>query len=752
MKIKPGRLIACAVALMMYFPAICYADTSSDVEDENISETEKIDNSDEYTIRTEKQVLSSMDKVCENSNLALYYTEEEDILALVNKKNGYIWWSSPINVQADSEAKATMKNELRSTLVLSYGKSSDRTVSILRSAKNGKMKYSVSGDTLTVKYRFPVTGFVISVKYTLGDTFLSASVDTSEIEEKSENEEIILDISLLPNMTSVSSDENGYYIVPDGSGALIKFNNGKGNAKSYTSRVYGEDITSVSLTKPSVTEQITMPVYAAVKENENGLLAIIHKGDENAQLQASVSGMSKSSYNICNSKFIVRSTDTYYMNHEPLTVFEKGDIKTPELEMRFYPISGPDTDYSDIAAVYRDYLITEQEVSVKGNDMPLYINICGGTEKKEPFLGIPVTKKKAVTSFSQTEQIVTELIEKGIDSIVLRYDNWTDDGIENKVDTSASPSSVLGSKKEFKNMINFFNDNNILFYPAVNNKTFESGNGYFTFSDTAIRTSGQYSRQISYNLAYGTQDKMKDPQSLLSPDVFPDIYSALSKNYSKSGLNGICIGDMTSVLYGNYGKNFSSRYDTKNYITEGLEKCYSEIGSVLAENANAYTFKYADYITKIPLSSSKYDIFDKDIPFCQIVLHGLIPYSSDAINGDPDSEKMFLAAVAAGSGIYFDMAYEDISELKDTEYDTYFYADYSYWSNTIAGEYKFLKDTLYGLGNKFIVYFEKNDDISVTEYSDGTKVVVNYDTAQIDVNGKIYKLSDYIDMEGEVIY
>ena len=63
-----------------------------------------------------------------------------------------------------------------------------------------------------------------------------------------------------------------------------------------------------------------------------------------------------------------------------------------------------------------------------------------------------------------------------------------------------------------------------------------------------------------------------------------------------------------------------------------LEKNFAaadeKVGSILADQANAYALPYADHIINVPLSSSKFDIFDAEIPFYQIVMHGVVPYST----------------------------------------------------------------------------------------------------------------------------
>lgn len=54
-----------------------------------------------------------------------------------------------------------------------------------------------------------------------------------------------MDIDLLEYFGAAGPEEEGYMFVPDGSGALIMFNNGKVNAPAYIGYVYGEDKTNL---------------------------------------------------------------------------------------------------------------------------------------------------------------------------------------------------------------------------------------------------------------------------------------------------------------------------------------------------------------------------------------------------------------------------------------------------------------------------------------------------------------------------
>lgn len=735
MKKKYYSFISVFLTLMLAcgqteIPVFSAADSESVLIEANASDSE---DTDDYKQRSENEVLSSMTEVCKNENYIFFYSENEDLFALKDRKNGTVWWSSPINAMGDPIAKGMIKNELCSSLVLVYGENAGRTTGTFRSSKNGKMSFEKKNDALRVTYRFNAGGFIVPVEYKLEKDGLSAKIITSEIQEKQKDSEgkLILEIRILPNLLNASENENGYYIVPDGCGAAIRFNNGKTYARPYSGNVYGTDITAVSLYKPSVTEKITMPVYAAVRDDGKSMLAVIESGDTNSVIEAAVSRQSKSSYNYCSSKFVLRSEDIYYMNKEPLTVFEKEKSSVSELKVRFLPLSGKNTDYTDAAEKYREYLISENKIQKKKCSYSLYVNFYGGTEKKESVLGIPVTVKKAVTTFDEAKSISKKLVESGAKNIVVSYNDWTDSEIENKIETGASPSSKLGSGKKFRSMKEYFKKNNILFYPVSNNVEFRSGNGYMEYSDTAVRASGQLSRQKKYNLAYSTEDKSSDPVSLISPSEFPEIFRKLSKSYKKAGLSGFCPGSLSNQLFADYGKNYASRDDMALYVYEGIKKCRDSTGSVLMSNPNAYLADLADHITEMPVSSSRYDIFDEDIPFCQMVLHGLVPYSVESVNSCSDPDRSFLMAAATGSCLSFDLISEEISELKDTKYDKLFYADASYWTETAAAEYKALSKLLEPVKDETIISYRRTGNVIETGYSGGTKIKVDLDKKEI---------------------
>lgn len=688
----------------------------------------------------------------ENDSFRMIVDDRNANFGIENKETGYTWWASPFGATRDPLANQLLNDGVRSTNTMNFGIPEKRNNQNSLYSHTDDCTTSVSDITngIRITYNYSSAGFSFPVDYTLEGDHMKASLKVSEIKETN-SANVATEITVLGSFGAASDKEEGYFVIPDGSGALVRFNNNRTTqSNAYRQAVYGSDVTVVPTTKGAVTEQIYLPVYGIVKD-DNAMMVVASKGDSNAVLSAQVSKQSNTSYNLCNFTFTLRNTDTYYMSgnsNQEFTVFESGKIKSDDIELLYYPISKEGADYTDIAECYRNYLVNEKGVTAKTteNEAAAYIDLYGGVLKKKPILGIPITMKSAVTTYSQAEDILTKLKSSGVDDMVISYKNWTNDGIKNKVDTDAKASGKLGGKKDFKSLTSLIDSSGWELYPVSDDRDFYSGNGYFSFTDTAVRVSGAYSRIVSYDRAYGIPDGFKKNMSLLSPSCFGEVFSDLGKGYSKAGLDGVSLDTMTTSLYGDYGKKTISRYDSMKLLTENYAKLDGSLEKgILADCANAYALPYVSNISGVPLTSSRFDLFDEDIPFYQMVVHGLIPYSTTAVNGDADPEQLLLMAAATGSNLSYDLLYSEVSDLKDTEFDVYYYANYEHWIETIGSEYQLLKPILSSTSTASITDYETENEgkLVTTTYSNGDVVKVDFEAKTIDFNGEHYDLAEY---------
>ena len=718
---------------------------------------------------TDEEALATCQVAAENDDFILYYdpgVEDAELerIGIFVKETGELIWTNPINALADTSTnKSSLRENRLSNLSYKYGNATDLITSSAflysyrQSTSRGNTKMEPVEGGLKVTYRLQTANATVPLYIKLEDGYIDVYINTDEIKEsngydpeveddqsKSSDTIILTQLGILPYVGAATEDQEGYMLIPDGSGAVINFNNGKGTYADYTQPVYGRDITQVRENAPDQTEQANLPVMAMVY-GKTGLVTIAAYGDTFAQANASVaySKNENSWYNSCYFSFTLRSNDNYYMTGDStaIIVFEKGDgtIGVPKVGVRLYPVvaKGDTVTVAEIADVYRNYLIEEKGLTKKegATEPALYIDFYGGTRKSKSILGVPVGIKTAFTPFDEATEIVDTLRESGADSIVVNYNDWTEDSMDPKIDTGDSVASVLGGKGAYKKMIKAFNDSGVDYYATVSGITFESnGNGFWTLFNTAYRVSKSYSRQYTYNIAYGTPDSGIAP-ALLSPRSIEKLSNKVTKNLSKFD-QGAGLGLVSTTLWSDFSNKYrTNRSATAKYITDYYEAANEACGKTIADSPNAFLIPHVTRIKNLTLQSSQYKLIDVDID-----------YSCEAINGTPDTTIAVLKAIAAGSNIHFDFISEEATELVNTDYVNLFYCTAEGWLDEAAKAYQLVSEVLTpAAGATISDYKVENDGKLLTPtYSNGYETVVDLDARTVKAGGKTYSYAEYV--------
>ena len=728
---------------------------------------------------TQDEALAAMKVYAENDNLKLYVNEGTCIFAVENKKSGYIWWSTPYDYESDPIAAGVQKNLMASTL--SY-RPYDVTNGTLANTTSFSYESSVLKKTFQmdaidngVKFTFTFGGpgsigghnFVIPVSIILEDNSFTAVVHTDEIDEQygTVEDDLIYELitmNLLQSMGAGRADEDGYLFVPDGSGAVIRFNNGKTSTQVYQSQVYGRDL-AISQDKAGVkTEKTYLPVLGIVKEHEDGddaLLAVVTAGDAYAYVNASVNGQATTSINSAWFSFEFRATDTYTIGTKtPLTVFQSGDVRVDEIAVRYYVMSGDEVNIADLADTYRNYLIDEKGLTKQSmeDSSDLYVTVMGGTVKKQSVLGFPVDMQTVATSYEEALEIVQKLKELGVDGITLTYNDFNDSGVTGKISDGVNYSNKLGGKDAFNQLYGYIKNNGFTLYPEVDIMEYvRSGYGYSFTLNSSKRITNAYATQTAFELAFGTPDtEVKPHWTILSPYYWPDLFRKVTESFTKEGIDTISLNQATSVLYSDFGRRNSQgeehilRNDAMNMLVDGYKQLTGAGISMIAQECNAYALPYVSAITNVPMYSSNYDLFDYDVPFYQMVIHGYIPYSSKPANASSNKEELLLLSMLTGAGVHYEFMYHSPNDFTDSMYDAYFYANYEGWLKFAAEDYK-LFNSVSNLSDKTITKYERNADKNYTAtYSDGTVITVDTDAFTYTINGKESSLADN-ELKGE---
>ncbi len=750
----------------------------SEEEESEEEASEEVEEEEDDTVAyvTDEEEIARCEVVAENDEAIMYLDREYERIGIYVKASGKVWWSNCVNALLDdATSKSSLQQNRLSNIAVRYGNATDLIISAYiysyrQSTSDEDTTFELIDNGVKVTYNFSSAKATVPVYYVLEDTYLYCYIITSEINERagyvdgedaqeSDSDVLILtELAMNPYFGAADTEATGYMLIPDGSGARINLNNGKSNYSNISSYIYGRDVTDIKDNQPDETEQVSLPVMAMV-QGSDGLVMVATEGDTFASINAAVAYNSddNAAYNYCYFSFTLRSTDTYSMSGDSSSIimFEKGDgtIAVEKLGVRYYWVTSEEEEvtYTEIADVYRDYLIEEEGLTQKTESdyAPLFVEFYGGTLKSKSILGIPVNLKTAFTTFDQAAEILEQLVELGVDEFVVNYNDWTTDSMTGKLDTADSVASVLGGKSDLEDLIEYCESINADFYASITDYTFsKNGNGFWTLFNTAYRVSKSYARPYEYNIAYGTPNDGV-ASALLSPRSISKLSTKVTKNLAKYDLPGAGLGAYANTLWGDYSnKNRTNREVTAQYIVEYYKSVAGVVDSIIADSPNAYLLSYVDVIENLTLQSSQFKIVDEDVPFVQLVLHGYIPYSTEAINGSADSMELFLRAIASGSYVKYTFIYEETTEIEDTDYINLYYANYDGWLEQAAAEYELAKEILAPVSDCVITGYTVDGSVITTTYENGYVTTVNLSTGEITANGTTYNYSDYVDEGG----
>ena len=158
----------------------------------------------------------------------------------------------------------------------------------------------------------------------------------------------------------------------------------------------------------------------------------------------------------------------------------------------------------------------------------------------------------------------------------------------------------------------------------------------------------------------------------------------------------------------------------------------------------AYTFGSVDRIDNAPLDSSHFVYTDRTVPFYQIALHGLVPYTSKPVNLRDDERIEHLRAVEYGALPSYELTWEPTSKLKRTIETRLFSSSFQYWLGDLAEQYNEFAAIFELTGNQPIENHEQiSESVYRTTYANGTQVIVNYGGEAVAVDGLMVNGLDY---------
>lgn len=641
--------------------------------------------------------------------------------------------------------------------------------------------------------------FVVPVEYELQGNDLVASIISDEILYP--NGVVLVEIHLLPSFgAGDDTTEDAYTFLPDGSGAVVIHNKSESRITSTIISLLGfakdEANNSNIVTEVPYYETSVLPVFGQ-KQDDNAFVAVIEKGFEVAGIFANSSD-NLSKFHLSYPIFYptVRDTVTTHtgaatpgqsnlngvVRYPRVNTIEIGEyrdgnllrmmsniqvksyarIPATDLSVRYSFLSGEDASYVGMAKFYRNYLIDTyklDKIEAK-DDIPLYTDIYGAIDKMVSYVGFPFNVKYALTTFKQAGEIVDAIQALDISNIKMRYLYMANGGA---VSTAANKFNVmgkLGGEKGFKTFLKNMNAEGVTVYPEIDlihvfdDKLFDG----FSPNKHAVQTLGK-TQSIIYDkdLATGINPlgafEYFHPRWAISTNYYEKFAAEFFKDYEKYDNKYISIGSYGNTLNSDYyEKKTIDRTQTSRVMVELLAKYKEEGYDIIVEKGYSHVLPYVDTVLNIAMGSSKLVYTDYEVPFLQMVLHGLVEYAGEPINVNQDYSTNVLKCLEYGSTVYVRLMYQENDVFQNTYFQNLYSMDYRAWLETIDTMYDEVNAVLGQVQDQFIVDHERLDyNVYRTTYENGLQVIVNYNLEDyVDaVSGRTVAAQGYIVIGGE---
>ena len=559
-------------------------------------------------------------------------------------------------------------------------------------------------------------------------------------------------IRVFPNFGAVSSEQyaGGSILLPDGSGALVDFNSYQAQVRDYERPLYNNDFYKDYAFAPQYGEELYMPVfgmlYGAEDAREKGFLAIVEEGGRNAYIHMKLAsvGAESSKYNKVYASFDLAQYTKVKINGAYSSSSANYLVNTGMQDLDCtvrYLFYGAGSGYYELAKGYQSYLAETEGIEADYGDgaAKLYLEVVGALNLTRRFVGIPYSSSYSLTDYEELGELMTEL--DGIDCYI-QYDGAFNDGWNGELNNGASLSGVNGSKKEWAAVRQLAAEKGITLFPGTSlSRVWQSGNG-FRASRQALRDFANEPAELSrYAAVVGIQ--IQALADGLEHDsyytVAPRYLDAVTDRFLKETGDYDCfaVEDLAGMYYADYRFNgFVSGEQANRILERNLQKL-SEGRQLALKNPHMDKIGYGSIAVDISRESSDYITFARTIPFKQLVLNGLIEYTTENVNlASEDAAYFVLQAVETGTYPKFILTAKSVDVLKDSDYSYLYSVQYSLLKDKLAAVYEECAAAREKIGTAEITGHEcLADGVYRTTYATGVTVVVNYNLYPVSIDG-----------------
>lgn len=663
--------------------------------------------------------------VATNDRYRLFTELENFAIRVQHVESGFIYGSSQRNkFSSTPNMNATFTGYMNSLVVLEY---------FTYNALTGNYVVSTEGfftsNQTTVEYTLEPNGFTATYYYGASQIRFTAHVwlEDASLHVKIDNDSIaelgsawLHRLMIYPYFGAVLNDSiPGYMIVPEGSGALVRYRPLNTVTEAYSFNYYGSDSSIFNELKDD--PALSLPIFGMIHGiNQHGFLGIIESGASNAVLMVNPSRQNLR-YHYTSPIFVFR-----HLYNSPISqasaqqgqgrpVIQEEKYST-NIHVQYHFLEAERANYVGMARTYQDYLFESNQVAPRlqnQDDISILIELIGG-ERREGFLFDRMVK---MTTIAQAESII-DTIHEEIPFLQVVYKGIFQGGMSQADVSGRRIEPSLGTKTELKQWMEKYPSSQVdiaLYHDVMKRYATQSMNQYREAAQRVTK------RILS-------MDEFTMQSTFIRPTRIVEVFQQLSHQLIRDGFPSLALGTIGTRLYSEYSNEMIDRFEAVSLYRTMLAEADLTIGLI---RPNAYLWSNLAYYIASPISTKQYAIYTDTVPFLQLVLSGVMNQYAPFMNFASNTEETLLRMIDYNVYPAYVITHTSAYALNKTELQSIYTSSFTTWKDRIFEDFRFVQSLLEPVVGTAIRSREVLDYGFVkTTYENHVVIYVNYTNNQ----------------------
>lgn len=712
----------------------------------------------EITDKTDSLLVAGYNKAIENNELVVYYKSSTCGIAVVDKVSGYTWYSTYDNIAALStttSVKAKVESgvtieyyvvdtkgdiqskELSYRTVLNNNRVGSSKMNIVDPTKKFEIEVSFTVNETKTKYRETKNVISFKVEISIEDGKLLVNVPYDTIKEDTTTKILkeedgttinlvptdyrLKSITLFPYFGSENYEINGYSFIPDGSGALIRYNENV-SSTAYIKKLYGSDYSFSEYSTSTYIKDngyLNLPIFGVNHGyNQAAFLCEATSGVGSMELHSYPYKYSLIPINTTFFKYYARDTFTVNMSQGSMTLLNE-DPYPSNFSYSYTFLRGDKANYVGMAECYRESLGLNDANSSNSN-IPLRLEVLGIDYKP----GLFGKNYVEMTTYAEALEIIMDLESAGVNNFNLTYLGWNRGGYFNKGGMTARSALLLGGKSKLLKLSNYMKDNGYMIDYTINPYVSSS----YGFGNKTVKRVGLSPFEVTQ------KSSLEQSGYYILPTELANSILKRDKRYESLGIDSFNIENINVAYSYRYSSNVTYRSQMIEEVVNEIKKINKY--NISTEKPNSYLLPYIDNYYEAYYESNKFIYETDSVPFMTILLGGSVNQYLPNINYVSDYELAVLRMIEYNLYPSFLITKEEAYKLRYTNYEYLNSTEYSLWKDLMVKMYNETNSALKNvIGAKMTSHEYLQNGVCKCGYSNNVIIYINYNNKDVNCEG-----------------